>query len=269
MTYLPKNGKNHLSFKRKIDRLFYGKSYESILFNNILLFISASLIVLVVFSSFYPENKIIIAIEFFLGVLFSIEYILRFWVSRNKIKYVFSVLGLVDVVVILSLFAPAFVTNLGFLKVLRSLQILRVYKASGSIKKYKKNAFIIKNKEVIIGTLNLIVFLLLMSSLVYTFQSDINDGINNYLDAMYFTVTTLTTTGFGDITPEGWIGKLLAIVIMTFGLTFFLKLVKSIFKRPKNYYPCPDCGLEKHDIDAIHCKHCGHIIKNKMLENLE
>ena len=107
-----------------------------------------------------------------------------------------------------------------------------------------------------------------MSSLVYVFQAETNEGINNYLDAIYYTVATVTTTGFGDITPQSWVGKLLSIIIMTLGITFFLKLVKSIFVRSKNYYSCPDCGLEGHDLDAIHCKHCGHVIKNKILEKI-
>ena len=255
--------------KKKVDKLFYGKNYSSVLFNNILLLISASVIVLVVSSSFFPKNQTIIFIELTLGVFFIMEYLLRFWVSRDRKKFVFGILGIVDVIVIVSLIMPSLIANLGFLKVLRSLQILRLYKMSGTLKRHKRSLFLVRNKEIVEGVLNFVVFLLLMSSLVYSFQAQINPNINNYLDAVYYTVATVTTTGFGDITPQGWEGKLLAIIIMTLGLTFFLKLARSIFRKPKTDYVCPDCGLQKHDLDAIHCKHCGHVIKNTELDELD
>ena len=103
-------------------------------------------------------------------------------------------------------------------------------------------------------------FLFVVSSLVYVFQHEENEQITTYADALYFTVSTLTTTGFGDITLQGNIGRLLSIVIMVLGVALFLKLVQSVFRPPKVPYECPDCGLKRHDQDAVHCKHCGRII---------
>jgi voltage-gated potassium channel len=88
----------------------------------------------------------------------------------------------------------------------------------------------------------------------------INPSIENYVDALYFTVATLTTTGFGDITLEGDSGRLLAIVIMVFGVALFLRLVQTIFRPQKVRYECPDCGLNRHEPDAVHCKHCGRVL---------
>jgi voltage-gated potassium channel len=86
-------------------------------------------------------------------------------------------------------------------------------------------------------------------------------GLETYLDALYFTVTTLTTTGFGDITMTTGAGRLLAVAIMVVGVGLFLSLARAIFMPAKVRHKCPECGLMKHDPDAIHCKHCGLELK--------
>ena len=87
-----------------------------------------------------------------------------------------------------------------------------------------------------------------------------DEGIAGYIDALYFTVATVTTTGFGDITLPGTGGKLASIVIMIIGISLFVRLAQSIFRPNKVNFPCPQCGLQKHDPDAVHCKACGHIL---------
>lgn len=78
--------------------------------------------------------------------------------------------------------------------------------------------------------------------------------------ALYFTMTTLTTTGFGDITLRGDIGRLLVVVILVLDVVLFLKLLPSAFRSATVEYGCPDCGLKKHDPDAVDCKHCGRTL---------
>jgi voltage-gated potassium channel len=97
--------------------------------------------------------------------------------------------------------------------------------------------------------------------LVYATQEAGNPAIENYADALYFTVTTLTTTGFGDITLTGTTGRLLSVLIMIFGVSLFIRLAQTVFRPAKLHYDCPDCGLSRHDADAVHCKHCGAVIK--------
>jgi len=254
------------NFKKKLKKLFHGRGYESILFNNILLFINTSLIFLVVVAAVYPGSKTVQYVELFLGLLFTAEYFLRFWISENRITHAFRWLSVVDLVVIISLFSSIFVTDLGFLRIIRSLQVLRLFKVSRYLRGHKGSKFIVRNKEVISGVLNLVIFLFLMTLLIYIFQVDVNPGINNYLDAMYFTITTLTTTGFGDVVPVGWAGKLLVIIVMIFGITLFVHLARSMFKKPKLDYLCRNCGLSRHEFDAIHCKHCGATIKNSVYD---
>jgi voltage-gated potassium channel len=104
------------------------------------------------------------------------------------------------------------------------------------------------------------VFLFIMSGLVFETQYRTNPGIANYADALYFTVTTLTTTGFGDITLPGTLGRLLSVVIMLAGVTLFLRLAQTLFRPVKVRFPCQACGLQRHEPDAVHCKACGTLL---------
>ena len=119
------------------------------------------------------------------------------------------------------------------------------------------------NSEVIDRVVNLIVFIMIMTSLVYSTQVGKNDEIVTYLDAMYVTVATLTTTGFGDIVLVGWDGKLLSIVTMVLGISLFLRLVQAIVRPNRVKTECTRCGLSRHEPDAVHCRHCGELLKRE------
>ncbi|MGE4257563.1 MAG: potassium channel family protein, partial [Xanthobacteraceae bacterium] len=97
--------------------------------------------------------------------------------------------------------------------------------------------------------------------LVYETQHYRNPAIHNYADALYFTVTALTTTGFGDITLPGTAGRLLSVIIMIFGVTLFFQLARAVLQPAKVRFECPSCGLLRHDVDAVHCKACGELLK--------
>jgi voltage-gated potassium channel len=121
--------------------------------------------------------------------------------------------------------------------------------------------FFRRNEEAIIAVVNLGVFLFIMTGVVYETQRWRNPEIANYVDALYFTVSTLTTTGFGDITLEGSLGRLIAVLIMIFGVTLFLRLLQALLRPHKVRFRCPACALERHDVDAVHCKACGKLLK--------
>ena len=109
--------------------------------------------------------------------------------------------------------------------------------------------------------MNLGVFVFFVTALVFVLQFGDNPGIRDFVAALYFTVSALTTTGFGDIVLTGTLGQLLAVMIMIVGVALFLRLAQAIFRPQKVAYTCPSCGLSRHETDAIHCKHCGEPLK--------
>jgi voltage-gated potassium channel len=251
------------SVQKYLNRLFYGRSASTTIVHDVLLGANIFIILLSLAALVsIVEGSYVRYIEFGFGVFFATEYALRFWVSRHKREFVFRLVNVLDVLVIGSLFLTVFAPNLAFLRVLRALQMLRAYKFFG--KRFDHhNEFVYRNFEIVTSTVNILVFLLIMSSVVYIHQVNINPHINSYIDALYFTVAAVTTTGFGDITVVTPMGKIIAIFIMILGVTLFFRLIKSIFVPRQLYSVCSGCGHDKHPLDAHYCGHCGHKVKNK------
>jgi voltage-gated potassium channel len=84
--------------------------------------------------------------------------------------------------------------------------------------------------------------------------------MSGYVDALYFTITSLTTTGYGDILLPGTWGRILSMITMVMGITLFFRLAQALVRPHKVRYPCPTCGLQRHDPDAVHCKACGETL---------
>jgi voltage-gated potassium channel len=186
------------------------------------------------------------------------DFAARFWISRRKLRFLAEPLNLIDLLVIATLIAGPFIDNWTFLRVLRALRLLRSHRVLVDLR--KRTLFFRRHQEVIAAVVNLGVFLFTITALVYMLQHRSNPEIGSYIDALYFTVTTLTTTGFGDITMKDEAGRLLAVVIMVVGFALFLRLIQAIFRPEKVRFRCPDCGLLRHDYDAVHCKHCGRVL---------
>ena len=161
-----------------------------------------------------------------------------------------------DLFVLATLLFPAWLFNLGFLRMLRLWTLLN----SDFFWRTVGHRFDDTRVEGIVRAMaNLVTFVFVATGFVYaTFLG--HAGIAGYVDALYFTVATLTTTGFGDVTLPGSWGKLLSIAIMLVGITLFLRLAQALIKPAKTTFPCDRCGLQKHDRDAVHCKACGNLL---------
>ncbi|MGA0544862.1 potassium channel family protein [Brevundimonas sp. VNH65] len=161
-----------------------------------------------------------------------------------------------DLFILATLLFPAWLANLGFLRILRLWTLLNsefFWRTIGH--KYDDT----RVEAVVRALSGLVTFVFVVTGFVYaTFLG--HDGIAGYVDALYFTVATLTTTGFGDITLPGSVGKMLSIAIMLSGITLFLRLAQALIKPHKVRHPCDRCGLQTHDPDAVHCKACGQIL---------
>ena len=247
--------------KKKLQSLFHSRNRKSILFNRLLIVLNIAVFGLFGLEAFYPNSAALHALEIAFGTIFALEYLARLWIAPRKTNYIFNIFGFIDLVVIISLFAPFLVGNLALLRVLRSLKILRTYYIVEVLK--KESPAVAKFRATIISVLNFVVFLAIMTAVVFVAEAQFNPHINSYLDALYFTVSTLTTTGYGDVIAVGPWAKLLSVLAMLIGVTLFLHLTRTIFQGAKMHYECKECGLSTHDIDAINCKHCGRNIKHK------
>ncbi len=221
------------------------------------LFIAFDLLVIVYFvaTTFLDPYRWIVIADMVIGIILLLDFLARLIADTHRGAFLVKPMTIVDFVVITSLFIPALVGNFAFLRLVRALRLMRSYAVARQLRAH--SGFFAKNEEVVFSALNLMVFIFVVTAVVYEFQVQVNDSINNYIDALYFTITTLTTTGFGDVILVGSAGRLLAVVIMIVGVALFLRLVQTIFRPNRVRFECPDCGLMRHEIDAVHCKHCG------------
>lgn len=244
--------------KRFFISLYHGASARSQRFRWGVLIFDVLTILFFVVSSFLTEAAWIRSAELVIAVVISADFLARLWIAPNRLYYLWRFTTWADIVVIITLLIPLIFDSFIFLRVLRALRLLRSYHVLSDLR--KKYAYFKRNEDVIQSVINLCVFIFIVTALVYVLQVHSNPQINNYIDALYFTVTTLTTTGFGDITLQGSTGRLIAVLIMVAGVALFLRLIQTIFRPTKVAYSCPDCGLSRHDPDAVHCKHCGRTV---------
>lgn len=247
------------TLRLRLRRLYYGRSRDSRIFHIVLIVIDLAAITYFLATVQVPHVDIYRVVDLAIFAFFATELAARFWIDRHPGRLLFQLSTIADVIVLASLIVPILVENLGFLRILRTMRFLRMFRISQQLRGLI--ALPRKQEDVATATLNLIVFVFVVTSTVWVLEAPINPNLNNWVDALYFTVTTLTTTGFGDITLKDPLGRLLTVFIMIFGVALFLRLAQSIFRPYKVQHTCPSCGLTRHDPDASHCKHCGSVIR--------
>jgi voltage-gated potassium channel len=194
-------------------------------------------------------------------VLFSIEYLLRLWSAEKRVRYVFSLYGLIDLLAILPFLFTA--VDISFIRVFRWFRILRLIRfvegktIFGYVSREDSVIFVR-----ILFTLFTIIFV--YSGLIYQVEHPVNaQEFSTFLDAIYFSVATMTTVGFGDITPVSEMGQLLTVLMILTGIALIPwqlgDLIKQLVKTSKQVdIRCTHCGLASHDADAKFCKACGN-----------
>jgi voltage-gated potassium channel len=246
---------------RVIDRLrllYEGDTPEAHQFRYALLVFDVTTILFIVVTSFLPRSPAFEWMDVIIGLIVLADLSVRLAISRTPWRDLAYPTTLADIAAIVSFLAPVVGEGIGFLRILRTLRLLRTYQLLARLR--ADSVFFRRNEDLIIAAVNLGVFIFIMTGFVYETQRWTNTKIGNYIDALYFTIAALTTTGFGDITLTGTLGHLISVMIMIFGVTLFLRLVQVLLRPDKVRFPCPVCALQRHDRDAVHCKACGTVL---------
>ena len=205
-------------------------------------------------------RNIIDTIDQLIGIIFVAEYLIRFWCTEQKIRFFLKPFSLLDLVAI----APFILklTNIQFIRIFRWFRILRLIRFI-NLKVYflrisSEDGVIFAR---ILFTLFMIVFI--YSGLIYQVEHGANSqAFGTFLDAFYFSVVTMTTVGFGDVTPVSEGGRLLTVLMILTGIAVIPwqlgDLIKQLLKSANQVEKlCSGCGLPFHDKDAQFCKICG------------
>lgn len=196
------------------------------------------------------------------GILavFAVEYGLRLGVAQNRIRYLFSLYSLIDLIAILPFFIGTL--DISFIRIFRWFRILRLIRfiEGRTIVGY------VSSEDSAIFTrivFTLVAIIFVYSGLIYQVEHPINPKVfTTFLDAVYFSVVTMTTVGFGDVIPTSQMGRLLTVLMILTGIALIPwqvgDLIKRLVKtREQVALPCSICGLPFHDSDARFCKTCG------------
>jgi len=212
----------------------------------------------------YPINlrlqTILAYIDFVVLIIFAIEYLLRCWSADDFKKYFFSFFGLIDLISILPLFLGWI--NISYLRVFRWFRILRIVR----FWKIEKRLLPITGEDSIVFVrifLTLFTLIFVYAGLIYQVEHQINsDHLENFFDAFYFVVVTMTTVGYGDVTPLSQPGRLMTVLMIFTGVLFIpwqlSELIGQVVKTSSLVETkCSNCNLSRHDPDAVFCKQCG------------
>ncbi len=246
------------AFRETLSRLYEGSAPAGYHFRYTLLVFDIVTIVFIIGTSFIQREPWIEALDILFGLVILCDFCARLFISDRRWRDLMHPAAWADIVAIVSFLAPIVGEGAGFLRILRTLRLLRSYRLLAQLR--ADSRYFRRYEEVIFAVTNLTVFIFVMTAVVYETQQATNKEVANYADALYFTVTALTTTGFGDITLPGTAGRLITVVIMIFGVTLFFYLARALISPTKVRFTCPDCGLMRHDADAVHCKACGKLL---------
>lgn len=208
------------------------------------------------------------AVEWFFTILFTIEYFARIIVIKRPSKYIFSFLGIVDLISVIPTYLSLIILGSQSLLVIRVIRLLRVFRIF-KLSRYMGEAKIISKalsasrQKITVFLGFVIITVIIVGTLMYLIEGKAN-GFTSIPRSIYWAIVTLTTVGYGDIAPLTVFGQTIASVLMILGYAIIAVptgIVTSEFamakKQSLNTQSCPSCSQEGHDDDATHCKYCG------------
>lgn len=235
-----------------------------------LLLLNLLLCLLFVLDGYFPEQASLFRlIDSVVVVILIAEFLLRLFAAEKRTKYLVQWYTIIDIIAILPTVIGWFVPagRMAFLTTLRVLRLFRVFRFLRFLE--NEEFFFGSVADYVLRIIRLLtsvgILLFVTAGLIYTVEAQTNPFINTFGDAFYFTVVTLTTVGFGDITPKTPLGKGVTTFMILSGIVLIPwqagQLIRvAVLMQGKNAVVCTHCGLKYHDKDASHCKHCGHII---------
>lgn len=261
--------------QRKIHEFIFeadtkaGKLFDLILLASIM--ISVFVVILDSVSALNQKyGEVFFYLEWLFTVLFSIEYLLRLYCVGQPLMYARSLYGIVDLVSILptylSLVLPGgqiFLT-IRLLRMLRIFRILKIVQYIGAANNLA-NALRATRKRIAVFVFTILIIVVIVGSLMYAIEGE-EHGFSSIPKSIYWAIVTLTTVGYGDISPQTPVGQFLASIIMILGYGIIAVptgiVTSEMTKRAQriNTQSCPSCSAEGHDADAKHCKNCGGLL---------
>ncbi|MEZ2406502.1 potassium channel family protein [Bosea sp. RCC_152_1] len=245
------------TFRDRLRQLYHGRSPTALRFRLAVTIVDLLIIAFFIATPVLRDASTFLWIDYSVAVIVALEIAARFLASSNMLRLLRQPAVILDLFILVTLLAPQWLENFGFLRILRLWSLSQKGVIWAQLRRTPYRDW----ENVARALINILTFLFVVTGFVFTFFFREAGGLAGYVDALYFTVATVTTTGFGDITLPGTAGKLTSIIVMIVGISLFVKLAQALVRPNKVTFPCPKCALQRHELDAVYCKACGHKLK--------
>ena len=206
--------------------------------------------------------------EWFFTLLFTIEFILRLYCVGRPLAYATSFFGIVDLLAVVPTYLSLFFPGTQYLLVIRVLRVLRIFRVLKLVKyvgetQHLIQALLASRRKITVFLFAVLTLVIIFGSLMYLIE-DPESGFTSIPRSIYWAIVTLTTVGYGDISPQTDFGQVVAAVIMIIGYGIIAvptgivtAELSQVYRKSVSTQACMQCSAEGHDTDAEYCKYCG------------
>ncbi len=262
----------HAGLKARLNTIIFeadtplGRAYDI----GLLLVIGASVLMVMLDSvaALHEQyGRFFYAIEWGFTIFFTLEYIVRLWCGENTARYAFSFFGIVDFLGVIPTYLGLLVHGSRYLVAIRFLRMLRVFRVM-KLSSYEGElramsvALKASRRRILVFLFFVLTMVVVLGALMYVVEGETN-GFTSIPTSIYWAIVTLTTVGYGDISPGTPLGQTIAAILMILGYsiivvpTGIVSVEAARSALGAGNAPCPACSRPGHDADAIHCKFCG------------
>lgn len=257
--------------KRLYEIIFEADTPAGKIFDVTLLIVIVASVVLVMLESVnsvaFRYLDVLRTLEWIITIIFTIEYILRILIVQKPIRYIFSFFGIIDLLSVLPTYLSLFAFGYQSLVVIRMLRLLRIFRVLKLTRYTQAGRLLMRamwasREKISVFIFFVLIIVVIMGTVMYLIEGETN-GFKSIPLSIYWAIVTLTTVGYGDISPVTPLGQFMASVIMILGYAIIAVptgIITAEIIKPtpvKNTQVCHKCLYDKHDDDAVFCKKCG------------
>lgn len=219
------------------------------------------------------HGQLLLALEWFFTLLFTVEYMLRLLCVNHPLRYAKSFFGIIDLLSVIPTYAAFFIPGLHVLvdfRLLRLLRMFRLLKLASYVQEYSVlgSAIVASRRKILIFLSVVAILVIINGTLIYAVEGGPDTAFSSIPTSVYWAITTVSTVGFGDISPKSDLGRAIASFTMLIGWGILAvptgivtsELTAQRFGGRLTTRTCPECLSIGHDADAVYCKHCAALL---------
>ena len=278
-----------MSFRQKVYDVIFGyESRAGKLFDLaliILIITSVTAVLLDSVESFHQSyGEALYFLEWSFTILFTIEYVLRLYSSEEKRRYIFSFYGLIDLISILPTYIAFLFPSAAYLAVVRIMRVLRIFRILKLFRYMGEanllySALVHARRKIVVFLFSVIALVIIFGAIMFIIEGP-EHGFDSIPKSIYWAIVTITTVGYGDVSPQTGLGQFVAAIAMISGYAIIAvptgiigaELMQEVQRRidgksadkahftANDALECSNCEAKGHDMDALHCKYCGSLI---------